>query len=266
MNRRTTDQHQIETRPDAAALVLRLCDDPGSSSDDLAGAIATDPMFTAKVLRTANSAYYGLSGRVATLQFAVSVVGFQGVRSLAVLGISGLDRPDAAPEGFWRAAAFCAVGAEMIAPMVNADSGDAFMIGLLHMMGTALMHQRGDTVAMCLPEGEAPEARDAAERARYGVSHDEVAASAMAEWHFPARIYEVVARHHLPMTPDAQPLERALHIVRSLAGEALDPSTDGDIGYAWLSEGQIGEEQRRALLSRMTRRAQDLLDGLLNLG
>lgn len=262
----TTRQHRLSARPGAAARVLQLCDSPVSSSEDLGRAISTDPMFTTKVLRTANSAYYGLSGRVATLSFAVSVVGFQGVRSLAVLAASGLDEPNAAPEGFWRAAALCATGAEMIAPLVDAEPGDAFMIGLLHMIGTALMHQRGEQVSVCLPDRGETEARRAAEQADYGVTHDELAAAAMAEWHFPTHFHEVIARHHLPMTPDAQPLERALHIVRALASEVLAPSGGHEVGYTWLSEGQITEEQGRALTDRMTRRSQDLLDGLLGLG
>ncbi len=255
-------RYRLTERPGAATRVLALCDDPRSSSEDLATAIAMDPIFAAKVLRIANSAYYGLSGRVSTLGFAVSVLGFQGVRSLAVLGAAGLDRADGAPPGFWEAAALCATGAEMVAPLVDAEPGDAFIVGLLHMIGTVLMHQSGEPVSVCVPEDIPPEQRLGEERDRFAITHDELGALALTQWHFPSRIHEVIGRHHLPMTPDAQPLEHALHIARSLAAEAMSPECTSDLGYAWLSGGRLGEEQGRALLQRVIERSAALLEGL----
>ena len=224
-------------------------------------AIGTDPLLAAKVLRIANSAYYGLSGRVSTLSFAVSVMGFQGVRSLAVLAAAGLDSSDGAPHGFWDAAALGAHRVKMIAPIVGADPGDAFIVGLLHMVGSALMHQSGDQVEVCLPERRAPEQHQCDERSRYGITHDELAALAMAAWHFPPRIHEVIGRHHRPVTPDGPAGERTLHIARSLASQVLD-SESGDIGYAWLSEGLISQAQGEVLLERTKTRAAVLLEGL----
>ncbi len=262
MSQTALARYELTARPGAASRVLALCDDPRSSAESLSSAIGTDPLFAAKVLRIANSAYYGLSGRVSTLTFAVSVMGFQGVRSLAVLAAAGLDNPDGAPDGFWEAAALCATGAEMVAPIVGADSGDAFIVGLLHMVGSALMHQKGDEVEVCLPELPSPEQRQSEERSRYGVTHDELAALAMAEWHFPPRIHEVVGRHHRPVTPDAPALERTLYIARALVGQVLSPEPASDFGCAWLSEGLIGQTQGEALIERMKTRAEALLEGL----
>ncbi len=255
----------LPARAGAAALVLRLADDPETSAPHLARALGTDPGLAARVLRMANSSYYGLSGRVATLPFAVSVVGFQAVRSLAVVAAAGLDGPGTAPEGFWRAAALTATGAELVAPLVGADPGDGFSLGLLHTLGSALLHQQGPGAGLCVPEPEcAPDLLEA-ERETYGIAHDELGARVLASWHVPARVCDVVGRHHSPPSHDAEPLDRALHVARLLADRTLrgsETSATADTTLAWLTEGRLGPTQTPDLLGRLEHRATALLEGL----
>jgi HD-like signal output (HDOD) protein len=272
--------------------VLRLVDDPDVSAQQLARAVATDPVLAARVLRVANSPYYGLGGRVGTLPFAVSVVGFQAVRSLAVVAAAGLDDPSAAPEGFWRGAALVATAAELLAPLVEADPGDAFSLGLLHTLGAALLHQRGPGVQLCLPQPDDARGLLASERERFGETHDELAARALATWHMPARLCELIARHHEAVLPDSGPLERSLHVARLIADHVLrapgpgadggppDGSGDGPqeapdalasatadrpgdtATLVWLTEGRIAAADVPHLVAGTRHRAGALLQGL----
>ena len=213
----------------------------------------------------ANSTYYGLSGRVSTLPFAVSVVGFQTVRSLAVVAAAGLDDPAGAPEGFWRVAALCASAAELVAPLVSADPGDSFAVGLLHTIGAALLHQHQALPAMCLPEGDQIEELLRHERERYGVSHDQLGGQVLSAWHFPEHICSLIARHHEQVLPDASPLTRALHAARLMADHHLsgqELSLLHASQLSWLSEGRLGEAELPAMLERMTERSAALLEGL----
>ena len=256
---------QIPARAGAAANLLRLADDPNTSAQDLARAAATDPLFAARLLRVANSTYYGLSGRVSTLPFAVSVVGFQVVRTYAVIAAAGLDGDDAAPQGFWRAAALCATAAEQVAPMIGANPGDAFCVGLLHTLGAALLHRdHAGEITLCLPEP--PDATNLIghERDTMGVSHDVLAAGVLRSWQFPEHVVSVVGRHHQQVLPDAQPLERALHLARSLADTLLreDGEDLGEATLSWLSEGRITPADVPALLELVTERSATLLEGL----
>src|SRR5919197_4470276 len=92
---------RLPTNPTAAVRVLWLADDPNSSSEDLAAAVSTDPALTTRIMHLANSAYYGLSGRVPSGAFAITVLGFSAVRTLAAAAAAGaLDRQGAVPEGF----------------------------------------------------------------------------------------------------------------------------------------------------------------------
>lgn len=265
---RVRARQDLASRAGAAVRVLQLADDPDASAADLARAIGTDPLLAARVLRTANSTYYGLSGRVSTLAFAVSVMGFQGVRSLAVIAAAGLDGMDGAPEGFWEAAALCATGGEIVAPMLGADPGDAFSVGLLHLIGSALLHQSRDKgsdieVRVCLPS-DGDEAA-ATEREAFGIGHDELGAEVLERWHVPAHLCTVIGRHHRAAMPDAPALERTLQIARTLSGAVLTGDKDAvhsSPACAWLSEGVIGATVAASVAERMKGRAEGLLEGL----
>ncbi len=276
-------QAELRTRPGAAVKVMSLCKNPDTQPAEVAAVIGTDALFTARVLRLANSAYYGLSRRVATLDFAVSVIGFQELNSLAALSAAGLDDPEAAPRGFWEATALTAVGSQLVAGMIGASTSDAYVVGLLHMIGTAMMHQNGLSVQLCVPEIDEIES---AEVAVHGVSHAECGAQMLAAWNFPAPVCQAIGRHHAPMTPSAGALERSLHIGRSLAASCLidgfgrragvvEPAAAGqagertetrrdidEISYAWLSEGLITSEATDDLRTRVTAGA-ELLIGVL---
>ena len=79
----------LPAQQSAAVRVLHVVDDPASSSTDLATAVGADPVLTAQVMRMANSAYYGLSGRVRSCEFAVTLLGFATIRSLAAAFAAG---------------------------------------------------------------------------------------------------------------------------------------------------------------------------------
>lgn len=256
---------QLPARAAAAARVLQLADDPDTSAQDLARAIGTDPVFAARVLRVANSTYYGLSGRVSTLPFAVSVIGFQVVRSLAVVAATGLDSPDGAPQGFWTAAAHAATGSELMASLLGADPGNAFCLGLLHTIGAVLLHQHQPLAQLCLPEPADTVRMLTQEQERYGISHDQLGARVLAAWHFPQHVCTLIDRHHEVVLPDATPLERSLHSARILTDlllteEPPTPSQQGEL--AWLTEGRLREPDLPAVLERMADRSAALLDGL----
>lgn len=257
---------QLPPRAAAAARVLQLADDPDTSAQDLARAMGTDPVFAARVLRVANSTYYGLSGRVSTLPFAVSVIGFQTVRSLAVVAAAGLDTPDGAPAGFWRAAALTATASELVAAMIGSDSGDAFCVGLLHTIGAALLHQHQPLASLCLPEPVDAPALLVDERERYGIGHDQLGSRVLAAWHFPEHVCTLIGRHHDVVLPDAAPLERCLHSGRVLADLLLadePPTLAQQAHLAWLTEGRLGDADLAGVLDRTLERSTALLDGLV---
>ena len=62
---------QIATLPSVTVQIIRLADDPDSTLEDLNKVVACDPVLGARILRLVNSAYYGMSGRINTIDRAL---------------------------------------------------------------------------------------------------------------------------------------------------------------------------------------------------
>ena len=212
---------RLPAQPSIAMRVVWIADDPHSSAKDLGAAIAADPSLTARLLKLANSAYYGLSGRVANVGFAVTVIGFPTVRAMAAATASGLfdsGTSPAAPPGFWEHAVSVATACSTLADRIGIRAADAFSLGLLHDLGSALLFRSdAERFAGVVERSKAERIPlSLLERQTFGIAHDDAAARVFAAWRFPEDFVIAVGSHH--GVPDAQdnPFARLLH-----AGEAV---------------------------------------------
>ena len=204
------DRVSVE-RP-AAIQVMTAIDDPNAAAPKVAAAVETDPAFAAQVMRLANSAFYGVSGRVANTGFAVTVIGFSAIRSLAAVSAAGLDHGDRPkPDGFWFHAAAAAAGCSTVAHRFGVPKGDAFAAGLLHDLGSALLHGFDPATHQRLIARHGSDGRElaAAEVETFGIGHDAVTARVLAAWRFPEALVDAVAVHHSD-EPGAAPFARTV--------------------------------------------------------
>lgn len=258
------DLHRLPAQRPALLRVVQLADDPSCSVKMLADAVATDPAFTARLLELANSAYYGRQRRVTAIVPAVSVIGAETLRGLAVtmvLGLAGENGP--LPRGFWERAAVTAVGSRLVAQHVHADPGDAFCVGLLREVGQALLfraapHAYGALLAGC----DEPQLA-AAERAWCGATNGEVAAAALGAAGLPESVCTTIAQHqqdgHEAPTPST-PLARALRGGSVLAGAVAIGEVDDGVTttLGQLTRGGIDVPAARALALRAAAEAAGL--------
>ena len=217
---------ELESVPvgrEAALRVVRLVDDPKVGAADVAEALALDPALTARVLQVSNSAYYGMSGRIRTTAFAVTVVGFQTVRSLAALAAAGVTQKDALPKGFWHRSAAAATGGALLAARAGCSAPDAFCVGMLHDLGTILLWRRDKATYESLPVRTSDLQLVALEQQAFGTDHATVCASVLSAWSVPADLCGAIARHHDEPSEHATPLRKALQ-----AGTALGALAAGD--------------------------------------
>jgi HD-like signal output (HDOD) protein len=253
----------LPARMAAANWVLAVIDDARAGAADLAGVIATDPVLTARTLTLANSSYYGLSRRIASLEVAVAVVGFNAVRALAFTIATGLNRTGIVPDGFWYQSAVTAAAASQCAAMFDVAVGDAFVVGLLHTIGSAMLHQQHPIPALCLPSPLDPVAFCAAEVEVYGTDHARAAAHTLSGWQFPDHLCDVIACHHELPTSGATPLTRVLHMARLLADQVLQPESDTPLDpLLHASEGRLSRTGAGQVTSQIATRALALCNGL----
>jgi HD-like signal output (HDOD) protein len=213
------DLDSLPAQQAVAVHVLHVSGDPRSSATDLASALMADPAITAQVIRLANSAYYGLSGRVGTVPFAVTVVGFVSIRSVVAAFAAGALGGDApVPDGFWQRAAASASASSLIAPRVGAGRADAFSLGLLHELGDFLLYRASpDAYAEVRAAADHWDCRRRCrvERALFGIDHGQALARCLDTWLFPEEFVQAI-ESHAETTRVGQPLPRAL-----VGGQAL---------------------------------------------
>ena len=206
-----------------AAKVIAEADDGRSDARSLGRTLGYDPALTAKVMRLANSAYFGLSGRVGAPAFAVTVVGFSTVRSLAVAAMAGLEDVPEALSGFWERSVLTAVGAAELAPRLGVKAPDAFSVGLLARLGQALLVRcDGEHYPRLLAEATDREHLLELETGRYGVDHTRVSAEALAAWSFPEELPQALAQVERPGW--ATPLGVSVRLGLELTERILDPA------------------------------------------
>lgn len=132
--------------PTLVAKLIEMVDDPRTNASNLARLISTDQVLTARVLRLANSAFYGFSRRIATVNLAIVVLGFETIKDLCVSVAlqewftSKDDAPLFDMSRFWEHSIGCGIAGRMIARILNyRHTGDIFVAGLLHDIGKLVM-------------------------------------------------------------------------------------------------------------------------------
>lgn len=125
--------------------VLKLADSPDASPRAMEQIIVRDPAISAKILKVANSSYYGLNG-VETISRAVATLGMNTIRSL-VIGIAYQQmlagKENAAHYSkveFWRHSLAVAVASKIIAMIkMPAKAEELYSVGMMHDVGYLVM-------------------------------------------------------------------------------------------------------------------------------
>jgi len=199
---------ELPTLPAVVPRVLSLLEDPGADAGKLTEVVSHDPAMTSKILKVANSAYYGFPQKITSLERAVALLGFNMVKSLAVsVGvIKSLPSPDLAGlfdvKGLWiHSLAVATAMRELAEQTVKFDDIESlFIIGLLHDLGKVLLCEFcPDEFARALEQSaaEPPLPLDQAERKTIGFDHGQVGGMLLSRWKFPAAIVSPISTHHM---------------------------------------------------------------------
>lgn len=226
-----------------AARIVATSNEEDSGAAQLAAILGADVGLAAKVMKLANSVYFGLSGRVTSLQFAVTVVGFNTVRSIATVALCGIDETDALPDCFWDTSVNLAAAAGCLGPRFRVSTADALCLGLLAQLGAALLCQADPTgyEELALATRLGPD-RILAEHRRYGTSTPALTADALERWHFPPRMID--ALRAVPSGADGALLRTAYE----LTGRLVRPGGNR-LPLARVSDGRLTESQAPGVLT-----------------
>ncbi|HEY8027614.1 MAG TPA: HDOD domain-containing protein [Burkholderiaceae bacterium] len=229
----------IRDLPALPVIVIELMstlDEDEAGSNDLADRLSRDQALTAKTLRLANSSFYGMQSKVTSIQQAIAILGFNGVRGLVTTaaiigGFSSNEHAGFDFSGFWRHSIATAVCAKNLARQLKINQDYAFMIGLLHDIGRlVLVTGSADHYAKVTAFQQDKDSYPIeAEREVLGIDHAMVGSALAAHWKFPPVMQKAILDHHAPLAEQPPSFASAIHAADCIA-HGLDLSgVDNDM-------------------------------------
>jgi len=225
-NRILSKVEDLPPMPQVAQKGRQVIADETSSFKDLANVIETDQAIAARVLKIANSSYYGVSTNVRSVQQASVVLGMKTLHELltlacasSVLG-SELKGYDLSSGDLWKhslATAFCARSIASKKDPKFAD--DSFSAGLIHDSGKLILDpyidERKEEFAEFLEAGG--KSFLDAERSILGFDHSGIAADVCNKWQIPKTITNVIKYHHNPSMSHNKDFAYIIHAADAIA-------------------------------------------------
>ena len=226
---------ELPPMPNIILKAREIMEDAGSSLKDLAGVIEHDQAIVARVLALANSAYYGLSGMVSSIQHASILLGQKTLGELITIAASSqllskkLMGYQLNPGDLWRHSLAVALGSRIIAEKKHAEwVEDAFIAGLLHDAGKIILDpyivERKAEFKKFLKSGQLKAIE--AEKEILGFDHAEVMSRAARFWRYPETQSTAIRYHHHPGHSGNSELAYAVHLANFAAKEAGYKSED----------------------------------------
>lgn len=240
---------QPNTLPSAPKVIRKLIDTFNQEEVDIlyvASLIEDDPVLTAKLLKMANSAFFGLHRSVTNARDAINVMGLIKVRALVIgasLGEGFHSVGSVNLNQFWRYSMNAANLSRYIALPIKIDESTAFTAGLVHGIGELMMHVAMPEAMLDLdrsiPMLDLKRAR--AEQGLFGYSYAEVGAALAREWKFPKKMIDAIQHQTAPFDNDVyEPIAGVIHVASwraraqelSLGSEGLINTYPDPVGVA----------------------------------
>lgn len=223
-------QVKLPVMSEVAHQLIQTLNNEDASTAEVSAIIGRDPALTAKLLRLANSAQFGLARNVTSLDDAITMVGMSKVRTLCLGAclsdsfpiIPGLDRQE-----FWQTSMACAGYAQWLANGLGMDSQVAWLTGMMMRLGELLIAQ-ADPQALSEIERlpHIPGGRWEREARITGFDECQITAELARRWNFPKVMVDALANASNPLASEHfSRLAGVLHLAELLA-ETEAPTTD----------------------------------------
>ncbi|HXU80486.1 MAG TPA: HDOD domain-containing protein, partial [Polyangia bacterium] len=237
-----------------AVRVLQLCQSDDFDLAEIAKIISHDPALATKALKLVNSPAFGLGQPVRTVSHAVSLLGANAVRTLALsFSLAGglVAGRASSLDGYWKRSVLSAVAArELLPSAVSAEREEAFLAGLLQDVGILALYRAlgAEYESVLRSAGEDHDGLVELERLQLGADHGAIGSWLLARWSVPERLCRIVEHSH-------RDAERAGPLGEDVGRLRLAVALSGEVADIWLA-------QDATLATRRARsRARALLPG-----
>lgn len=218
---------KIPTFQESVHRILALTASPDCSAKDLVQVIEHDPILTIKVLKLVNSAYFGLSQEVTSVNHSVVYVGINTIKNVAISVATTGALPKTNSAGldmnrFWQHSLAVGVIAKLLAEHKGVgrnEQANYFVGGLLHDIGKVLFAHfiPSDYQQVLLKADSENLPLYQAEKAILGFDHSEIGAMVAEKWQLPADLVSSIKNHHHLEIDDKTPLSLAIYAANQAA-------------------------------------------------
>jgi putative nucleotidyltransferase with HDIG domain len=227
---------EISTLPAVVLKVNRMLQDSNTTAEQLCRVIETDPALVIKILRLANSSFYGFKSTISNINNAVIILGFNTIQH-AVISISMMQLltpktilKELNIQDFWQHSLTVAIVSRHLADQVdNTLASDCFTAGLLHDIGKLIMAgnfpEHFETITHMMLESDISFID--AEKKIGALNHAVIGAYLADEWLLPKPLVDAIWHHHDVFSSDRQ--TAAIINTSDYLANTIQPDTSGRI-------------------------------------
>lgn len=216
---------EIPTLPIVATKLIDLIEDEKTTARDVGNLISMDQAISSRVLRMANSAFYGFPREITSTSQATVILGFDTIKSLALSvavfnTLKMSEKITKMIEGLWLHSITCAVASKNIALALGySDGASYFTAGLLHDIGKVIFHfffhEEYEKVIKYQETYNVNIFK--AEKEQLEITHCDIGYWVTKKWKFPDFLIDCVRYHHsVDTSPDLEDdsLPKSVHVIR----------------------------------------------------
>jgi len=221
---------QLPALPLIVTRLIKVVNSPDTSAEDAADLIEKDPALTTKVLRLANSAFYGMPRSISSVSSAVVILGFNTLKSL-VLSASVITMfPSTGAKiafdrlRFWKHSIVSAMVARTIAQHIMGvtimDPQSAFCAGIMHDIGKLIfeLFTPKEYAVVCAQSQKDGMPLVEAEAAGMGITHAQIGHILADKWALPLELEAAIVHHHDPQAAKTiRELVTTIHLADGIA-------------------------------------------------
>ncbi len=247
----------IMTLPHVVKEVISLTHDPNSNNKKIAAVVANDPVLAAKLLRTANSSFFGFLSKTTDIDGAIVRLGTKQVRSLAMaVGVGNMFSGGADKDGYsrlelWKHSVAVGTMNQIMTslcqvPGIRQLGGEALLTGLVHDIGIIIEDQYLPNKWPQVPASAymLRESLPIIESQQFGFNHAAVGGLLLKRWKFADTVIAAVTLHHDRSVAQDSLLGSMTAMSEFLVARA-------GVGYCDINSEKISQAEFEALQKRL---------------
>lgn len=214
---------EISTLPEITIKIIETVENPKSTARDLHQIIKNDPALSAKILKVVNSAFYGLPGKIGTVDRAIVLLGLSAVKNIAIAAsitrlFKGMQlTQEFSAKDLWTHSLAVGVASRMLHKQIHKHGGDdLFLAGLIHDLGILMIRQAFPERLVEIINRVMKTGEDycAVETEILGTDHQAFGAGLGTKWKFPRQLRAAMGYHHKTdqLAEDSRTLAQVIHL------------------------------------------------------